>query len=90
MARLEGEVLGVRSALPLLEVRALTWKRLGAQTLSLGRPLEGGLVAGRSLPMVRGSALGHGCCRGGRVVLPLARAAAVSTRLRVLVKHRKP
>ena len=36
------------------------------------------------LPRRRGSALAHGCGRGGRVVLPLPRAAAVSTGLRVL------
>ena len=35
------------------------------------------------LPRRGGSALAHGCDRGGRVVLPLARAAAVSTGLRV-------
>ena len=35
------------------------------------------------LPRRRGSALAHGCGRGGRVVLPLARAAAVSTGLMV-------
>ena len=35
------------------------------------------------LATMRGSALAHGCDRGGRVVLPLARAAAVSTRLKV-------
>ena len=35
------------------------------------------------LPRRRGSALARGCERGGRVVLPLARAAAVSTGLRV-------
>ena len=34
------------------------------------------------LPRRRGSALAHGCDRCGRVVLPLARAAAVSTGLR--------
>ena len=32
----------------------------------------------------RGSALAHGCGRGGRVVLPLPTQAAVSTGLRVL------
>ena len=37
------------------------------------------------LATMRGSALAHGCGRGGRVVLPLARAAAVWTGLRVLV-----
>ena len=36
------------------------------------------------LPRRKGSALAHGCGRCGRVVLPLARAAAVSTGLRVL------
>ena len=35
------------------------------------------------LPRRRESALAHGCGRGGRVVLPLARAAAVSTRSRL-------
>ena len=35
------------------------------------------------LPRRRGSALARGCGRGGRGALPLARAAAVSTRLRV-------
>ena len=35
------------------------------------------------LPGMRGSTLAHGCDRDGRVVLPLARAAAVSTGLRV-------
>ena len=48
--------------------------------------MDGGLVAGRLLPRVRGGALGHGCCRGGRAVLPLARAAAVSTGLRLRSK----
>ena len=37
------------------------------------------------LPRRRGSALTHGCGRGGRVVLRLARAAAVSTGLSGLV-----
>ena len=37
------------------------------------------------LPTRRGSALARGCGMGGRVVLPLARAAAVWTGLRVLV-----
>ena len=36
------------------------------------------------LPRRRGSELARGCGRGGRVALPLARAAAVSTGLRVL------
>ena len=35
------------------------------------------------LPRRRGSALTHGCDRSGRVVLPLARAAAMSTGLRI-------
>ena len=48
--------------------------------------MEGWRVASKGLgplPRRRGSALAHGCGRGGRVVLPLARAAAVSTGLRV-------
>ena len=36
------------------------------------------------LATMRGSALAHGCGRGGRVVLPLPRVAAVSTGSRVL------
>ena len=52
--------------------------------------MEGWQLASKGLgplPRRRGSALAHGCGRGGRVVLPvpLARAAAVSTRLRVQV-----
>ena len=49
--------------------------------------MEGWRVASKGLgplPRRRGSALAHGCGRGGRVVLPLARAAAVSTGQRVL------
>ena len=38
-----------------------------------------------ALPRRRGSAPAHGCGRGGRVVLPLARAAVISTGLRVLL-----
>ena len=48
--------------------------------------MKGWRVASKGLgplPRRRGSALAHGCDRGGRVVLPLARAAAVSTGLRV-------
>ena len=39
------------------------------------------------LPRMKWAALAHGCGRGGRVVLPLARAAAVSTGLRVPLAH---
>ena len=59
---------------------------LGRRSAALGGPLEGWRVASKGLgplPRRRGSALAHGCGRGGRVVLPLARAAAVSTGLRV-------
>ena len=48
--------------------------------------MEGWRVASKGLeplPRRRGSALAHARGRGGRVVLPLARAAAVSTRWRV-------
>ena len=34
---------------------------------------------------MKGSALAHGCGRGGRGALPLPRAAVISTRLRVLL-----
>ena len=59
---------------------------LGRRSSALGRPLEGWRVASKGmgpLPRRRGSALAHGCGRGGRVVLPLPRAAAVSTGLSV-------
>ena len=48
--------------------------------------MEGWLVASKGLgplPRVKWAALAHGCGRGGRVVLPLPRAAAVSTGLGV-------
>ena len=38
------------------------------------------------LPRRRGSALARGCGRGGRVVLPLARAAVISTGWRVQLR----
>ena len=44
--------------------------------------LEGWRVASErpgALPRIKGSALAHGCGRGGRVVLRLARAAVIST-----------
>ena len=44
--------------------------------------MEGWRVASKGLgplPRRRGSALAHGCGRDGRVVLPLARAAVIST-----------
>ena len=59
---------------------------LGRRSAALGGPLEGWRVASKRLgplPRRRGSALAIGCGGGGRVVLPLPRAAAVSTRLRV-------
>ena len=52
--------------------------------------MEGWRVASKGLgplPRRKGGALAHGCGRSGRVVLPLARAAAVSTGLRVRVVH---
>jgi len=55
---------------------------LGRRSSALGRPLEGWRLASKGLgplPRRRGSALARGCGRGGRVVLPLAWAAAVST-----------
>ena len=48
--------------------------------------MEGWRVASKGLgplPWRRGSGLAHGGDRGGRGALPLARAAAVSTGLRV-------
>ena len=50
--------------------------------------MEGLRVASKGLgplPRSRGSVLTHGCDRSGRVALPLARAAAVWTGVRVLV-----
>ena len=60
---------------------------LGRRSSALGGPLEGWRVASKglgALPRIRRGALGRGCGRGGRVVLQSPRAAAVSTRLRVL------
>ena len=48
--------------------------------------MEGWRVASKGLgplPRRKGSALARGCGRGGRGALPLARAAAVSTGLKV-------
>ena len=48
--------------------------------------MEGWRVASKRLgplPRIKRGALGHGCGREGSVALPLARAAAVSTGLRV-------
>ena len=59
---------------------------LGRRSAALGGPLEGWQVASKRLgplPRRRGSALAHGCGRGGREVLPLVRAAVISTGLRV-------
>ena len=59
---------------------------LARRSSALGPPLEGWRVASKGLgplPRRRGSALAHGCGRGSRVGLPLARAAVISTRLRV-------
>ena len=58
----------------------------GRRSSALERPSQGLRVASKGLrPLTRrrGSALAQGCDSSGRVVLPLARAAAVSTGLRV-------
>ena len=58
----------------------------GRRSAALRGPLEGWRVASKGLgplPRRRGSAPACGCDRSGRVVLRLARAAAVSTGLRV-------
>ena len=86
--RVRGRVPGVRRAVRTARAcprppacRMRTCERVRAQTLSLGAASGlGGLAGGFD---GRGSALAHGCGRSGRVVLPLPRAAAVSTRLRV-------
>ena len=72
-----------------VEVRELvvapTCKRFGAQILSLGAATGGlaGGFEGAAAAAQEGKRVALGCVRGGRVVLPLARAAAVSTGLRV-------
>ena len=58
----------------------------GRRSAALVGPLEGWRAASKGLgplPRRRGDALAHCCGKGGRVVLPLARAAAVSTGSRV-------
>ena len=60
---------------------------LARRSSALGRPSEGWPVASKGLgPLatMRGSALAHGCDRGGRVLLPLPKVAAAWTGLRVL------
>jgi len=68
-----------------------TCERVGTQILSLGLAfgvLAGGFSKGLGpLPRRRASALARGCGRGGRAVLPLPSAAAVSTGLRVRRRH---
>ena len=62
---------------------------LGRRSSVSGRPSEGWRVASKGLGPLsrrRGSALAYGCGMGGRVVLPLARAAAVSTGLTIRKK----
>ena len=64
-----------------------TCKRVGAQILSLGRAiggLAGGFEAAGAAAQDEGGALARGCGREGSGALPLPRAAAVSTGLRVL------
>ena len=59
---------------------------LGRRPEALARPLAGWRVALKGLaarPRTRGSTLAHGCGREGSGVLTLARAAAVSTGVRV-------
>ena len=78
-----------RAAPPASAVWGADGQSLGRSLSVSRRPLEGSRGASkglRPLHRMRGSALARGCGRGGRVVLPvpLARAAAVSTRLRVL------
>ena len=57
----------------------------------MGEPLEGWLVASKRLgPLhrIKRGALGRDCGREGSGALPLPRAAAISTRLRVLLAPR--
>ena len=52
----------------------------------MGGPLEGWRLASKrlgALPRIRRGALGRGCGRKGRVVRPVARAAVISTGVRV-------
>ena len=59
---------------------------LGRRFSALRGPLEGWWVASKGLAALhrkKGSTLAHGCGREGSGALPLPRAAAVSTRLRV-------
>ena len=63
---------------------------LGRRSSVSGQPLAGWRVASKGLgplPRRRGSALAHGCGRSGRELLPLARAAAVSTGLSYSTKR---
>ena len=82
-ARVEGRGLRLGQA---VHEAAVPESGLGRRSSASGRPLEGWRVASKGLgplPRRRGSALAHGCDRGGRVVLPLPRAPVISTRSRV-------
>ena len=75
-----------RAAPPASAVWGADGQSLGRSLSVSGWPLEGlrGASKGlRPLHRMRGSALARGCGRGGRVGLPLARAAVLSTGLRV-------
>ena len=63
---------------------------MARRSSALGGPLEGWRVASKrlgALPKAKRGVLARDCGRGGRGALPLPRAAAVSTGLRVL--HRE-
>jgi len=71
--------------------RGRTCKWVGAQIRSHGKAtggLAGGFKGAWATAEEEGSALAHDCGTGGRVVLPLARGAAVSTGLSVRGRRR--
>ena len=74
------------------EARPVPVSGLGRRFSALGGPLKGWQVALKrlgALPRIRRGAQGRGCGREGSGALLLPRAAAVSTRLRVLEEERQ-
>ena len=88
--RSEARQLWPRQAVEL--ERLVPVRGLGRRSAALGGPLEGWRVASKrlgALPRIKRGALGRDCGREGSGALPLPRAAAASTGLRVLAMQRK-
>ena len=84
--RVEREGAGLLAVVRVVPAAHVPVSGLGRRFSALGGPLEGWQVALKrlgALPRIRRGAQGRGCGREGSGALLLARAAAVSTGLRV-------